>query len=344
MGSACSGAQASCCHCPGGNGRMRLHRFRSALGRARRDAGYALGLVKAVRVAPPCHPRVEVEAEGRLSGLAPFLAGTQSGLLYVEGGRAWRLHGGSVYGLASNRDPRRWYVFQRVPQSFGRLLRVDLEKGTARSLAGFLSTGVHQVDVVDGRLVVMDTYRNGIAHYSERGKRLRTVYPSGPVADGRDSANYRHFNSLFAAPDAVYVLAHNQSAKTGMDSEIFVLDRTWQTIRVIPTGSGSAHNVAEIDGRLWHCDSRGGGLVVGRKTVFQETDLFTRGLAVNRTHVLVGGSQITEREHRGRTDGEVIVLDRAFEPQGRMRFSRSGGVQEIRFLQGDLAMSSTGAS
>jgi hypothetical protein len=323
---------------------QRLERLRGALGRIRRDARYALGLAKALRVAPPCDPRVEVRAEGPVRGLAPFLAGTQSGLLYVEEGRAWRLHGGSVYGIASNGDPRRWYVFQRIPRSFGRLLEVDLEEGTARSLAGFLSTGVHQLDVVDGRLVVMDTYGNGIVHYSERGKRLQSVYPSGPVTKGRSSANYRHFNSLFAAPDAVYVVAHNQSAKTGRDSEIFVLDRGWQPQRVIPTESGSAHNVAEIDGVLWHCDSRGGRLVVGREPVFQEPGLFTRGLAVNRAHVLVGGSQITEREQRGRTDGEVVVLDRAFEPLGRLRFSRSGGVQEIRFLQGDLAMSSTGSS
>lgn len=323
---------------------MRLRRIRSALGRARRDARYAVMLARALRVAPPCDPRVEVRAEGAVRGLAPFLAGTQSGLLYVEEGRAWRLQGGSVYGLASNRNSRWWYVFQRVPESFGRLLKVDLQKGTARSLAGFLSTGVHQVDVVDGRVIVMDTYHNGIVHYSDRGKRLRAVYPSGPVTDGRASANYRHFNSVFAAPDAVYVVAHNQSAKTGMDSEIFVLDRSWRPLRAIPTESGSAHNVAEIDGVLWHCDSRGGGLVVGREPVFQEEGLFTRGLAVNRTHVLVGGSQITEREQRGRTDGEVIVLNRSFEPLGRLRFSRSGGVQEIRFLRGDQAMSGTGAS
>jgi hypothetical protein len=323
---------------------MRLGRTRSALGRVRRDARYALGLVKALRVAPPCNARVEVRAEGRVRDPAPFLAGTQSGLLYVEAGRAWRLHGGSVYGLASNRDPRRWYVFQRVPESFGRLLKVDLKDGTARTLAGFLSTGVHQVDVVDGRLIVMDTYNNGIVHYSDRGRRVWAVYPSGPVTDGRASPNYRHFNSLFAAPDAVYVVAHNQSARTGMNSEIFVLDRSWRPLRVIPTESGSAHNVAEIDGVLWHCDSRGGSLVAGREAVFQEPGLFTRGLAVNRTHVLVGGSQITEREHRGRTDGEVIVLDRTFEPLGRLRFPGSGGIQEIRFLEGDLAMSGTGAS
>jgi hypothetical protein len=323
---------------------MRLERLRSALGQVRRDARYALGLAKALRVAPPCNPRVEITVEGSVRGLAPFLVGTQSGLLYVEEGRACRLQGGSVYGIASNGDGRWWYLFQRIPESFGRLLRVDLREGSVRSLAGFLSTGVHQVDVVDGRLVVVDTYRNGIVHYSDRGKRVWAVYPAGPVTDGRRSPNYRHFNSLFAAPDAVYVVAHNQSAKTGMNSEIFVLDRAWGPLRVIPTESGSAHNVAEIDGVLWHCDSRGGSLVVGRENVFQEPGLFTRGLAVNRTHVLVGGSQITERGQRGRTDGTVIVLNRAFEPLGRLRFSRSGGVQEIRFLRGDLAMSSTGAS
>ncbi len=317
-----------------------LRRARTVLGELRRDARYTLRLLKNLRLDPPCDPRVEVHTEGPIRDVAPFLAGTQSGLLYVEEGRVWRLRSGSVYGIASNGDPGTWYVFQRVPESFGRLLAVDLEEGTARTLAGFLSTGIHQVDVVDGRVIVLDTYNNRLVHYSDRGMRLQTVYPCGPLAGGRKSANYRHFNSVFAGPDAVYVVAHNQSAKSGRDSEIHVLDRGWQPLRVIPTESGSAHNVAEIDGVIWHCDSRGGSLVVGRKTVFQEPGLFTRGLAVNRTHVLVGGSQITEREHRGRTGGEVIVLDRTFEPRGRLRFAGSGGVQEIRFLEGDLGMSS----
>ncbi len=320
--------------------RSRLHRrARNALSRIRQDAQYTLGLLGALRVDPPCNPWVEVRPEGRTRYLPPFLAGTQSGLLYVHEGRAWRLFGGSVYGVASAAGSREWYVFQRIPRSFGRLLRVDLQDGETRSLARFLSTGVHQVDVVNGRLAVVDTYNNAIMCYDGHGKRLQMIHPCGSLENGRVSSNYRHFNSVFAAEEAIYVVAHNQSAKTGKDSEILVLDSQWRPMRVIPTESGSAHNVAVIDGRLWHCDSRGGSLVVDGEPVYREPGLFTRGLAVNRDNVLVGGSETADRGDRGSTEGQVIMLNRSFEYLGRIRFPGGGGVQELRFLEGDLAMS-----
>lgn len=318
-----------------------FRRARTVLGELRREARYTLGLLKALRPDPPCDPRVEVRTEGRIDGLSPFLAGTQSGLLYVREGRAWRLHGGSVYGISAAAGSPHWYVFQRIPGSFGRILRIDPANGTAASLVRFMSTGVHQIDWVNGRLAVMDTYNNRIALYDFRGRRRRSVYPCGPVENGRASANYKHFNSVFAAEGTVYVVAHNQSAATGMNSEIFVLDPGWRVLRVIPTESGSAHNVAEIEDELWHLDSRGGSLVKGGEPVYREPGLFTRGLAVNRDHVLIGGSELAYREERGNTDGQVVVMSKRFEPLGRLRFVGSGGVQEIRFLEGDLAMSGT---
>ncbi len=317
----------------------RLSGLRTAAGRIRRDAGYALRLIQTLRVAPPCASYVHVRMEGRAEGLAPFLAGTQTGLLYVRDGRAWRVMGGSVYGIASHGDSRHWTVFQRIPRSFGRLLKVDLETGGFQSLARFMSTGVHQIDVVKGRLAAADTYNNRILLFRDRGQRPTSIYPCGPLKKGRASQNYRHFNSVFSSRDTIYVVAHNQSAKTGRASEIFVLDPEWRLLRVLPTESGSAHNVCEIDGELWHCDSRGGSLVRDGEPVFREPGLFTRGLAVNQDHVLVGGSVHTRREDREATNGQVIVLDRGFACLSRIHLMGSGGVQEIRFLTGDLGVS-----
>ena len=314
-------------------------RIRNVVGRVRRDAGYTLGLLRTLKVAPVFDPRVEVRVEGRCGDLAPFLAGTQSGLLYVHEGRAWRLCGGSVYGIADQDGPREWMIFQRIPRSFGRILTIDLSSGEALAVAGFLSTGVHQMDRVNGRLAVIDTYNNRVSLYDSRGKCVRSIYPCGPVQNGRDSANYRHFNSIFTAGGSIYLVAHNQTAKTGRASEIFVLDPDWRFRRKIPTKSGSAHNVVELQGKLWHCDSGGGGLVVGDEPVYRMPGLFTRGLAVNRDYVLVGGSQLAGRDDREATDGQVIVLSRSLELRARIRLLRSGGVQEIRFLEGDLCMS-----
>jgi hypothetical protein len=306
----------------------------------RKNARYAFHLLKTLNVNPPYDPVVEIRMDPDIQGLAPFLVGTQTGLVLIREGRAVRLLGGSVYGIAPEPVGKAWCVFQRIPESFGRLIRYDIQSGQIHQMAGFLSTGVHQIDFVRGRLAVMDTYNNRIVFYNTKGRILGRVWPEGRLDDGRASINYKHFNSIFSSGQSIFIIAHNQSAKTGKSSDIYELDTAWNTVGKISTESGSAHNIVLMDEKLWHCDSNGGTLVVDREPVFEEAGLFTRGLAVNEEHILIGGSTLAEREDRASTDGHIIVLNRRFNKESRIVLKGSGGVHELRFLEHDLGLSS----
>lgn len=307
-----------------------------------RDGKYSANYIRHLNVSPVFSPCVSVEREGDTDPLSPFFVGTSRGLLLYREGGFIRLCGGKVYGITFER-PDDLLFFQRLPESFGRLVRCDTVTGGLRPLVNFLSTGIHQIDFIQGRMAVMDTYNNALCFYDPAGKAVRRLYPNGPLENGRSSPNYCHFNSVFATPDQVFLVAHNQTKKTGRSSEIYRLDRELRHLEVLATRSGAAHNVALIQGDLWHCNSLEGTLVVGECPVFQDRRYFTRGLAVNERHVLVGGSEFAKRSDRAASSGVVVALNRSFEEVGRFRLRGCGDVYEIRFLEQDLCMSGTGS-
>lgn len=306
-----------------------------------RDGKYFLNYPRHLRAAPAFSPRVTAERTGPETEVAPFLVGTSSGLLLFEQGRFLRFCGGKVYGITLE-GPSSCVLFQRLPDSFGRLVRLDLSSGRTKTLAGFLSTGIHQIDWVDGRLAATDTYRNAVRLYTPRGRLVESHYPDGRLEDGRRSANYRHFNSVFRDGPDIYLVAHNETQKTGRRSRIYRLDTGWSVREILPTESRSAHNVVRLDGELWHCSSLDGTLLRGDRVVFRDERYFTRGLAVNRERILLGGSEFAEREKRSASSGVVMVLDREGREIHRYRLVGCGDVFEIRFLQDDLALSGQG--
>ena len=121
-----------------------------------RDGKYAARYLRHLHVSPPFSPCVEVEQEGAGQGLSPFLVGTSSGLVLYREGRFTRLCGGKVYRITFER-PDELLFFQRLPESFGRIVRCDTATGALRPLLNFLSTGIHQIDFIQGRMAVMDT-------------------------------------------------------------------------------------------------------------------------------------------------------------------------------------------
>jgi hypothetical protein len=185
----------------------------------------------------------------------------------------------------------------------------------------------------------VDTYNNNICLYDHNGKTVKRLYPNGGLEKGRSSPNYCHFNSIFWSAKNIFLVAHNQTKKTGRLSEIYRLDHRWKLLEIIATKSGAAHNVVLIKGELWHCNSLEGTLVLGEGAAYQDRHYFTRGLAVNDRHVLVGGSEFAERNSRACSSGVVMVLNRSFEEVERFKLVRCGDVYEIRFLQKDLCMS-----
>jgi hypothetical protein len=299
-------------------------------------------------------PSLRVQDEEGVASLAPAasrwpaafdaveaLVAAGRGLYLLRDGRVRVLARGRFYGLAH--DQAAHYAYCSHPRgSGGSIYRFALDAGrisASRRLFSGLSRGVHQIDVVDDRLLVCDSYRNELVVLDRRGGLRRRVHPLGRLSSGRDSANYGHLNSVHAVEDRVYVLAHNETYKTGRRSEILVLDRERLTVRDrIPDVGACAHNVVARDGLFLVCDSLGGALTNHGRVVFKPST-FTRGLAVGDDLVLLGGSVYSERGVRLAADVFVYVLDRRFEHLGTLTIKDAGQVHDIRMLGTDYGVS-----
>jgi hypothetical protein len=300
---------------------------------------------------------LEHRVEGELPPFAFMVSTSRHGLLLFDRGRLTRLLDGDCYGL-TRRGPC-WYAYQGR-RGHGRIVRFRLQDCAARSrqvvLRG-LNYGIHQVDFVGERLVLVDTLKNRLLVYDDvdrlRGaswqRWSRQVYPTGirEVADyrrdrlgcDRDSPHYRHFNSVFARGDEVYLVAHNRSRSSGRRSELYVLDAELAPLQVRDLRTAEVHNYWTDGNRELVCGSAKGTLRADGVDVAQLGG-YTRGLSVGPEHVLVGGSQhAAQREGRDGGEGQVHALDRSFRVLGRLVIPGTQ-VHEVRRVDGwELALS-----
>jgi hypothetical protein len=272
----------------------------------------------------------------------PLLFSARRGLYLVENARVRRLLRGRYFGLT--RREERWFVFQCVHPLFGQLLSFELSNGRLRDLHVeilHLSPGVHQVDFLGDALLVTDTETNCLRLFERHRSawRLgRTVYPRGRLHAGSKSSNYLHLNSVIADGTSVLALCHNHTHRTGRPSEILLLDAELACTSSRAIDASCAHNIAAFDGSIAFCDSMRGDIVLGDRRI--ALGPFTRGLAVGREQVVVGGSEFASRVMRADTAGFLYVLDRQGVPQGTTHMPEVGGVYDIRLIaEPDLAMS-----
>lgn len=298
--------------------------LRRYLGRIWNDAHRFLPIVPINRPVPPGESAPP-------SGCACLVA-TRRGLFLVRRGRVHLLLHGKYYGLAPYRE--RWYTFQKFA-GCGQLISFRLNDGRLvepRRCVSSLSVGCHQMDFLDDRLYITDTYNNCLLVFVERDGRLiqsERHYPAGELSDGRASPNYVHVNSVWRNAEGVHLVFHNETSKTERSSEVILLDDRHQIARRIPTHTSNAHNVLRYGGALWICDSMDGSLKVDGRSVL-ETDKFTRGLAVSSKYVIVGGSDYGGRQARDGLKGTVYFLDHEFRLLHTLVLP--GMVSEIRII------------
>jgi hypothetical protein len=292
----------------------------------------------------PLRP-INRELATRIPGLCnqlDLLIATKRGLYRLVDGKLWHLLSGEFYGL-SHFDGR-WYAFERTG-SCGRLasfMLIDCKLGDAQRLGERLSPGCHQIDFIGDRLFVTDTYNNRLLVFSiENGAmhECAAVFPPGPLAEGRRSENYAHMNSLWSDGERIYLLYHNETAKTQRHSEIVRLDENLAVVETFVTAGRSAHNVIRHAGDFLVCSSLDGSLLHGDREVYRG-QRFTRGLCVTNEHIIIGGSDYGKRSDRNRLRGSVTVLD--MEYHALAEFEVPGMVQEIRRTEGfDLGLSNS---
>lgn len=268
-----------------------------------------------------------------LSGFT-YLAATRHGLFAIRESGHRRIAHGLFYGVTV--EGPHIYAFEagdrpRTPNRRGRIVRFRRERDTivaADVIADGLDNGCHQIDIVRGELLVVDTYNQAIVAMALDGGARRVLHPLPRIA-GVDDAAYVHVNSLIAYDDRVLLLLHNSTRQ----SEVAAFDRDWRLVDRWPLAGRGCHNFALLeDGTLLSCGSLDGALIGSDGRHVKLGDMMTRGLSVDATRILVGGSTFSPRDTRDRQKGAVYFLDRDLKM--RMRLTMPGPVTEIRRIDG----------
>lgn len=266
-----------------------------------------------------------------LSGHA-HLVGTRRGLFAANPGGVKLIAYGLFYGLAVRDDLI--FAFEacddvRSPSARGRIVRFRREGDrivAADVIATGLDNGCHQIDIIDDRLCVTDTYGQRILRYpltGGEGEVLRPIPGHAPRDDGpgedRDTDSdhwargYAHVNSVIACGDAILLMLHNGADRTGRASEIARLDRDWRLIDRIPVDGLGCHGFAVLEsGAVLTCGSMAGEIVSTDGVKVAVCDMMTRGLSVDADTVVVGGTAFAGRDARDEEQGRIVFLDRAY--------------------------------
>lgn len=277
--------------------------------------------------------------EPDLSGCSHVVA-TRHGLFATDGRDLRRIAHGFFYGITILPDailafeagdrPRARTARGRIVRfrhAGGRIVHTDI-------LATGLDNGCHQIDMIDGRLCVADTYNQRILRFAGDGEGAPEILRPLPAADANDWAGgYAHVNSLIAHGDEVLLLLHNGADRTGRRSEIARLTRDWRLIERVPIDGLGCHGFAILaDGAVLTCGSFAGALVSSDGRTVKVCDMMTRGLSVSDEGVVVGGSAFAARDARDAAAGALFFLDRDYRLGPRVPVPAP--VMEIRRIDG----------
>lgn len=263
---------------------------------------------------------------------------SRQGLFAVRPGARSLIAHGQYYGITI--DQEAIYVFEacgqpRLRDQRGRVLCLRHHGGRivdAAVIIRGLDNGCHQIDLIDGRLCVTDTYNQRLLRISLDGAEIDLLYPL-PLPDEETGAGYAHVNSVLASGDATYLLKHNNSAQSGLDSEIAVFDRAWRLTDTLSLAGQGCHNIAMLeDGTLIACGSLAGEILMSGGRSIKVCDRMTRGLSVDDAQVVVGGSVLLSRDMRDQALGAVYFLDRDYRQLNSVEIP--GPVMEIRRIDG----------
>jgi len=261
----------------------------------------------------------------RLSGFSHLLASRQG--LYAIGLTGFvKISSGQFFGMTL-RDSA-LYCFESLGPSlaplphFGRIVRFDIVNETieaATVVAKGLPNGCHQMDFIGCDLFVCDTHNTRILRFDGEFTNYRTYLPFGQIQFQDFAAGYPHLNSIVGHGGDVYVMLHNYTAQSGVSSQIAIWQpESGQVTKTLTVDGGGCHNIVFLeDGKILFCNTDGGALTCGRRTVAQFGRLLTRGLSVDSDMVVVGSSLFALRDSRKSVTGEVWFLDRQYRQLAR---------------------------
>lgn len=237
---------------------------------------------------------------------------TGRGLYYGIGYSDEALFVGARHGFVADKEDR--------SREDGSILVYDYDLQLREVLkAPFPLRDIHQIAFHAGRLWVACSYDDLIAIYD--GRHWERWYPA--LQDDAQPDRY-HFNSIFFDGDELYLLAHQYGPSAAWRCDA----RTLTVLEKIPLGE-KAHNLWKLAGVLHACSS-GSGAIESAGGWRLSVGAFPRGVAITEDLILVGLSEVAERQRRGLTTGSVRVFDREWNLLRDIRLPGHGLVLEIR--------------
>ena len=249
-----------------------------------------------------------------------------------------------VYGITY--DVKHIYVYLKGKR-VGKLVRICRHnyKAVETVLYG-LSKGVHQIDIYKDDMFITDTYNNRIIKLPRYKNVVNKYWRSnsesysvnGKLRIGRFSKNYSHINSLWINKGLMYLVAHNETKKTGKKSELIILSvKAMEEIDREFLKGGNCHNIFIKNG-INYCSSLESGVFFDN--YFFKLTGFTRGVAYTESDGLIIGSSSLSFSRDHRSSGVSSVYQISAEKKPLKAFDITGQVNEIRCLTvKDIAMS-----
>mgnify|MGYP007047675054 CR=1 FL=1 len=152
-----------------------------------------------------------------------------------------------------------------------------------------ISKGCHQIVINDNKIYITDTYNNKILILNNKYELIETIFCLKEINSLQD-VNYKHVNSLYIDENYIYCLFHNETSKTGKNSQLCRIGKVKKDKEIIDTIFGCAHNIVRYNNKFLICDSLGSKIFLG-DTVFLELEGFTRGLLIYKDKLFMGESQ-----------------------------------------------------
>jgi hypothetical protein len=315
-----------------------------------------------------CKKRIKYEVLGDTSILNGFgvLITTSSRVLYMDfpDGIFTVADKHPSYGLTRAEDGTFWFA-QRDKSVIKRFRLIDGEfEGLEQTLdlrtiinSQAARYGLHAIDFIDDELYILDTYNNRclIGLYAEELGEVRiiqVIYPRGMHSDvgSYDKNGYHaHFNTIYSTGDYVYMMAHNNTIKTKVLSELYMFDKDrMRLVGVVQDIGSSCHDlVVDATGDMHMCDSGNSEVKVfdGSKfnTVWDDkrNKSFTRGLAMNDDINIIGGSFRADGLGYKVIDSLLFITDKNFIDKCVIKVCGIGQVHQIRFTELDYGYSNT---
>ncbi len=286
--------------------------------------------------------------ERDLRGFTHIMASRQG--LYVVNGFEWRLVvAGFFFGITLRGDEI--FVFEccdlpRGPTRMGRIVKLTVRGERIVSeevVARGLDNGCHQIDLVEGRLVVVDTYNQQLLRFGEELSLEESEYevlrplPVSPTKQWREGeSDYHHANSLLAVGEHRLLLLHNLAGEVGRKSEIAICDRDWVVKAKVTVNGTGCHGLAlQEDGTVLTTGSMEGRVLGTDGFAMHVSPFMTRGLAVGPDSAVVGASRWSRREGRMENSGTITFMTRAWEVEGVLMVPAAP--TELRRLDGQDA-------